>query len=78
MDELSFFGSNCNPDPIMDDLLVTVSPPELSQVKSIDDDEYPPAQYDPPVDNINPTSDSPIGNHIPVGMENDYVSVCIG
>ena len=43
MDELSFFGSNGNPDPITDDLLDTASPPELSQVESIDDDEYPPA-----------------------------------
>jgi hypothetical protein len=30
MDELSFFGSNCNPDPVTDDLLDTASPPELS------------------------------------------------
>ena len=32
MDELSSFGSNGNPDPVMDDLLDTASPPELSQV----------------------------------------------
>ena len=30
MDELSFFGSIGNPDPITDDLLNTASPPELS------------------------------------------------
>ena len=41
MDELSFFGSNGNPAPVMDDLLDTASPPELSQVQSIDDDESP-------------------------------------
>ncbi len=41
MDELSFFGSNGNPVPVMDDLLDTASPPELSQVQSIDDDESP-------------------------------------
>jgi hypothetical protein len=39
MDELSFFGSIGNPDPITDDLVDTVSPPELSPVESIDDDE---------------------------------------
>ncbi len=32
MDELSSFDSNGNPDPVMDDLLDTASPPELSQV----------------------------------------------
>ena len=54
MDELSFFHSNGNPDPATDDPLDTVYPHELSQVESIND-EYPPAQYDPPVDGINPT-----------------------
>jgi hypothetical protein len=39
MDEHSFFGSIGNPDPITDDLVDTVSPPELSPVESIDDDE---------------------------------------
>jgi hypothetical protein len=79
MNELSFFGSNRNPDPITDYLLDTASPLELSaQVESIDDDEYPPAQYDPPVDNVNPTLDSPIGNHMPDGTEGDSVSVGIG
>ena len=39
MDELSFFGSVGNPDPITDDLVDTMSPPELSPVESIDDDE---------------------------------------
>ena len=43
MDELSVFGSNGNPFTVSDDLLGTASPPELSQVESIDDDEYPPA-----------------------------------
>ena len=78
MDELFFFGSNGNLDPVMDDLLDTASPPELSQVESIDDDEYPPAQYDPLGDNINPTSDSPFGNHMLDGTEDDSVSVGIG
>jgi hypothetical protein len=78
MDELSFFGSNGNPAPVMDDLLDTTSPNELSQVQSIDDDESPPAQYDPPVDDVKPTSDSPIGNHMPNGMEDNSVSVGIG
>ena len=55
-----------------------MSPPELSQVESIDDDEYPPAQYGPPVGDVNPTSDSPIRNHMPNGMEEDSVSVGIG
>jgi hypothetical protein len=45
MEEFSFFGCNGNPDPVTDDLLDTVSPPELSHIESIDDDEYPPAQY---------------------------------
>jgi hypothetical protein len=40
MDEFSFFGSHGNPDPVTDDLLDRKSPPELSQVESIDDDEY--------------------------------------
>ena len=44
MDELSFFGSNGNPDPAMNNQLDTVYHPELSQIKSLDD-EYPPAQY---------------------------------
>ena len=78
MDELSFFGSNGNPAPVTDDLLDTTSPNELSQVQSIDDDESPPAQYDPPVDDVKPTSDSPIGNHMPNGMEDNSVSVGIG
>jgi hypothetical protein len=61
MDELSFFGSNGNPDPVMDDLLDTPSPPEHSQDEAIDDDEYPPAQNDPPpVNNVNPTFDPPL------------------
>ena len=47
MDELSFFDSIGNRDPVMGDLLDTASPPGLSQVESLDDDEYPPAQYDP-------------------------------
>ena len=47
MDELSFFDSIGNHDPVMGDLLDTASPPELSQVESLDDDEYPSAQYDP-------------------------------
>jgi hypothetical protein len=55
--------SNGNPNPVTDDPLDTAYPPELSQVESIDD-EYPPAQYDPLVDSINPTLDSPIGNHM--------------
>ena len=78
MDELSFFGSNGNPAPVTDDLLDTTSPNELSQVQSIDDDESPPAQYDLPVDDVKPTSDSPIGNHMPNGTEDDSVSVGIG
>ena len=78
MDELFFFGSNGNLDPVMDDLLDTASPPELSQVESIDDDEYPPAQYGHPVDDVNPTLESPIGNHMPNGTEDDSVSVGIG
>ena len=78
MDVFSFFGSNGNPDPVTDDLLDTASPPELSQVESIDDDEYLPAQYGPPVDNINPTLDLPIRNHMPDGTEDYSVSVGIG
>ncbi len=77
MDELSFFGSNGNPGTVMDDPVDIAYPPELSQVESIDD-EYPPAQYDPPVDGIDPTLDSPIRNHMPDGMEDDSVSVGIG
>jgi hypothetical protein len=77
MDELSFFGSNGNPGPVMDDALDTAYPPELSQVESIDD-AYPPAQYDPPVDGIDPTLDSPLGDHMPDGMEDDSVSVGVG
>jgi hypothetical protein len=77
MNELSFFGSNGNPGPVMDDLLDTAYPPELSQVESIDD-EYPPAQYDPPVDGVDPTLDSPIRNHMPDGTEDDSVSVGVG
>jgi hypothetical protein len=72
-----FFGSNGNPGPITYDPLDTAYPPELSQVESIDD-EYPPAQYDPPVDGVNPTLDSPIGNHMPDGTEDDSVSVSVG
>jgi hypothetical protein len=78
MDELSFFGSNGNPALVTDDLLDTASPPKLSRVESIVDDEYPPAQYNPPVDGVNPTSDSPIGNHMPDGTEDDSVSVGMG
>ena len=72
MDELAFFCSNGNPGPVRDDPLDTVYPPELSLVESIDD-EYPPAQYDPPVDGVGPTLDSPLGNHIPDGTEDDSV-----
>ena len=61
----------------MDDPLDTVYPPELSQVESIDD-EYPPAQYDPPSDGVEPTLDSPIRNHMPGGTEDDSVSVGVG
>ncbi len=77
MDELSFFGSNGNPGPGIDDPLDTAYPPELSQVESVDD-EYPSAQYDPPVDGVDPTLDSPIGNHMPDGTEDDSVSVGVG
>jgi hypothetical protein len=77
MDEPSFFGSNGNPGPIMDDPLDTGYPPELSPVESIDD-EYPPAQYDPPVDGIDSTLDSPIGNNMLDGLEDDSVSVSVG
>jgi hypothetical protein len=77
MDELAFFCSNGNPGPVRDDPLDTVYPPELSLVESIDD-EYPPAQYDPPVDGVGPTLDSPLGNHIPDGTEDDSVSVSVG
>jgi hypothetical protein len=34
MDEFSFFGTNDNPDPVTDNPLDTISPPELSQVES--------------------------------------------
>jgi hypothetical protein len=69
MDELSFFGSSGNPCPVTDDpLLDTECPPELSQDESIDN-EYPPAQYYPPVDSADPTLDS---------MEDDSVSVGVG
>jgi hypothetical protein len=78
MDEFSFFGSNVNPNPVMDDLLDTVSPPELSHVESLDDDEYPPAQYGSQVVDVNPTLDSPIGNHMHNGTEEDSISVGIG
>jgi hypothetical protein len=77
MDELSFFGSNGNPGPITDDALDTAYPPELPQVESIDD-AYPPAQYDPPVDGIDPTLDSPLGDHMPDGTEDNSVSVGVG
>jgi hypothetical protein len=77
MDELSFFSSNGNPGPVMDDPLDTLYPPELSWVESIDD-EYPPAQYDPPVDGVHPTLDSPVENHMPDGTEDKSVSVGIG
>jgi hypothetical protein len=77
MDEPSFFGSNGNPSPVMDDPLDSVYPPEHSLVESIDD-EYPPAQYDPPVDGVDPTMDSPIRNHMPDGTEDDSVSVGVG
>ncbi len=74
----SFFCSNGNPGgPITDDALDTAYPPELSQVESIDD-AYPPAQYDPPVDGIDPTLDSPLGDHMLDGVEEDSVSVSIG
>jgi hypothetical protein len=69
--------SNGNPGPVTDDALDTAYPPELSQVESIDD-AYPPAQYDPPVDGVDPTLDSPLGDHMPDGMEDDSVSVGIG
>ena len=52
--------------------------PELSQVESLDDHEYPPAQYGPPLDDVNRTSDSAIQNNMPNGMEDDSVSVGIG
>jgi hypothetical protein len=77
MDELSFFGSNGNPGPVTDDAVDTAYPPELSQVESIDD-VYPPAQYDPPVDGVDPTLDSPLGDHMPDGTENDSVSASVG
>jgi hypothetical protein len=78
MDEFSFFGSNGNPDPVADDLLDTRSPPELSPVQSLDDDEIPPAKYGPPVDAVNSTSDTSIENHMPNGTEGDSVSDGIG
>ena len=77
MDEISFFGSNGNPGPVTDDPLDTAYPPELSQVESIDD-EYSPAQYDPPIDSVDPTWDSPLGNHMPDDTEDDSVSVGVG
>jgi hypothetical protein len=78
MDEFSSFGSNGNPDPIMDDLLDTTSPPELSSVQSLDDDEISPAKYGPLADAVNSTSDTPMGNHMPNGTEGDSVSDGIG
>jgi hypothetical protein len=78
MDEFSFFGSNGNPDPVTDDLLDTMSPPELSPVQSLDDDEIPPAKYGPPVDAVNSTSDTPMGKHMPNDTEGDSVSDSIG
>ena len=71
MDEFPFFGSNGNPAPVSDDLLDTAS-----QLESIDDDDYPPAPA--PLDNFNPPSDSPIGNHMPDDTADDSVSVGIG
>ncbi len=52
IDEFNFFGSNGNPAPVCDDPLDTAS-----QLESIDDDDYPPAQA--PLDEFNPPSDSP-------------------
>ncbi len=72
-----YFGFNGNSGPIMDDPLDTAYPPELSQVESIDD-EYPPAQYDPLVDGIDPTLDSLIKYHMKDGTEDDSVSVGVG
>ena len=77
-DEFSFFGSNGTPDPVMDDLLNTTSPPKLSPVQSFDDDAIPPAEYGPPVDAFTSTLDTPMGNHIPNGTEGDSVSNGIG
>ena len=71
MDEFPFFGSNGNPAPISDDLLDTAS-----QLESIDDDDYPPAQA--PLDEFNPPSDSPLGIHMPADTADDSVSVGIG
>jgi hypothetical protein len=71
MDEFPVFGSNGNPAPVSDDLLDTAS-----QLESIDDDDYPPAPA--PLDNFNPPSDSPIGNHMPDDTADDSVSVGIG
>jgi hypothetical protein len=71
MDEFPFFGSNGNPAPVSDDLLDTVS-----QLESIDDDDYPPAQA--PLDDFNPPLDSPIGNHMPDDTADDSASVVIG
>ena len=47
IDEFNFFGSNGNPAPVCDDPLDTAS-----QLESIDDDAYPPAQA--PLDEFNP------------------------
>ncbi len=77
MDGFSFFGSNGSPNPVMDDLLDTTSPPELSPVQSLDD-EIPPAKYGPPVDAVTSTSDTPMGNHMPNGTEGGSVSDGIG
>ena len=70
IDEFNFFGSNGNPAPVCDDPLDTAS-----QLESIDDDDYPPAQA--PLDEFNPPSDSPIGNHMPDDTADDSVSVGI-
>ncbi len=78
MDEFSFFGSNGNPDPITDDLLDTMSPPELPPVHSLDDDAIPTAEYGPPVDAFTSTSDAPMGNHMPNDSEGDSVLDGIG
>ena len=51
--------------------------PELSQVKSIYD-KYPPDHYDPLVDGVDPTLDSPLGNHLPDNTEDDSVSDYFG
>jgi hypothetical protein len=66
IDEFNFFGSNGNPAPVSDDPFDTAS-----QLESIDDDDYPPAQA--PLDEFNP----PIGNHMPDDTADDSVSVGI-